>query len=376
MPREHSKELFKPYGFDRPLLIIVLILIAFGLIMVFSSTAILANEKYQNSFHFFINQIIGAGLGIVLLIIMLAVKKLFYQDPYFIYGLLLLSLGLLALCFIMPAIGNTNRWIIFSGIRFQPSELAKISLILFFAFYFSSKQDKIGEWQTLVLPLTVLGLFVLLILKEPDYGTALLVLILSTVMLYIGGVKLKHLIYLGIASSAVFMFYLFQASYRMERISSFINPDQDPLGAGFQAIQSKLAVGSGGLFGVSLGESTQKLFFLPNAHTDYIYAILGEELGLFGTLSVLVLFILFLWRGLLISWRAPDLFGQIAAAGLTLAIFIQALLNISIVLGLGPPTGLPLPLISFGRSSLLTTILSIGILLHISQRRSAFKKKR
>ena len=375
MPREHSKELFKPYGFDRPLLIIVLILIAFGLIMVFSSTAILANEKYQNSFHFLINQIIGAGLGIILLIILLAVKKIFYQDPYFIYGLLLLSLGLLALCFIMPAIGNTNRWIIFSGIRFQPSELAKISLILFFAFYFSRKQDKIGEWQTLVLPLTVLGLFVLFILIEPDYGTALLVLTISTVMLYIGGVKLKHLIYLGIASSAVFTFYLFQASYRMERIFSFINPKQDPLGSGFQAIQSKLAVGSGGLFGVSLGESTQKLFFLPNAHTDYIYAILGEELGLIGTLSVLVLFVLLLWRGLLISWRAPDLFSQIAAAGLTLAIFIQALLNISIVLGLGPSTGLPLPLISFGRSSLLTTILSIGILLHISQRRSAFKKE-
>ncbi len=376
MSRENSKELFKPYGFDRTLLIIVLILIAFGLIMVFSSTAILANEKYQNSFHFLINQIIGAGLGIILLIILLSVKKLFYQDPYFIYGLLLLSLGLLALCFIMPAIGNTNRWIIFSGIRFQPSELAKISLILFFAFYFSNKQDKIGEWQTLILPLTVLGLFVLFILIEPDYGTALLVLTLSTVMLYIGGVKLKHLIYLGIASSAVFTFYLFQASYRIERVFSFINPELDPLGSGFQAIQSKLAVGSGGLFGVSLGESTQKLFFLPNAHTDYIYAILGEELGLIGTLSVLVLFVLLLWRGLLISWRAPDLFSQIAAAGLTLAIFIQALLNISIVLGLGPSTGLPLPLISFGRSSLLTTILSVGILLHISQRRSAFKKKR
>ena len=136
MPREHSNELFKPYRFDRPLLIIVLILTAFGLIMVFSSSAILASEKYQNSFHFLINQILGAGLGIVLLIILLSIKKHFYQDPYFIYGLLLLTLGSLALCFVMPAIENTNRWIFFSGIRFQPSELAKISLILFFAFYF------------------------------------------------------------------------------------------------------------------------------------------------------------------------------------------------------------------------------------------------
>lgn len=376
MPKEHPKELFKPYRFDKPMLIIVLILLAFGLIMVFSSSAILANEKYQNSFHYLIHQIIGAGLGIVILIVMLSIKKLYYKDPYFIYGLLLLSLGLLALCFVMPAIGNTNRWVFVSEFRYQPSELAKISLILFFAFYFSRKQKKVGEWQTLILPLTVLALFVLLILKEPDYGTALLVLVLCIIMLYLGGVKLAHLISLGIVSSGVFGFYLFQASYRMERLFSFFSPDQDPLGSGFQAIQSKYAVGAGGLFGVSLGESTQKLFFLPCAHTDYIFAILGEELGLIGTLSVLVLFLLFLWRGLLISWRAPDLFSQIAAAGLTLAIFIQALLNISIVLGLGPSTGFPLPLFSYGRSSLLTTILSVGILLHISQRRSAFKKKR
>jgi len=324
MPKEHPKEFFKPYRFDKPMLIIVLILIAFGLIMVFSSSAVLASEKYQNSFHFFVQQLLGAGLGIVLLIFLLAATKFFYQDPYFVYGLLLVSIGLLALCLFMPAIGNTNRWIFFSGFRFQPSEIAKISLILFFALYFSRRQDKIGEWQTLVLPLTVLGVFVLLILKEPDYGTALLVLALSTVMLYIGGVKLKHLIYLGITSSSVFVFYLFQASYRMERIFSFISPGQDPLGSGFQPIQSKLAVGSGGLFGVSLGESTQKLFFLPCAHTDYIFAILGEELGLLGTLSILVLFVLFLWRGLLISWRAPDLFCQITAAGLTLSIFLSS----------------------------------------------------
>ncbi|MFC2161077.1 FtsW/RodA/SpoVE family cell cycle protein [Acidobacteriota bacterium] len=370
-----SKELFKPFKFDRPLLIIVLILMAFGLIMIFSSSAVMASVDYQNSFHFLINQSIGVGLGIILLLIMISIKNLFYQDPYFIYGLLFLSLGFLALCFVMPAIENTNRWIVFSGIRFQPSELAKISLILFFAFYFSNKQDKLGEWKTLVLPLTVLGLFVLLILKEPDYGTALLVLALSTVMLYLGGVKLKHLICLGIASSAVFGIYLFQASYRMERIASFMSPGQDPRGIGWQALQSKNAIGAGGLFGVSLGESTQKLFFLPNAHTDYIFAILGEELGLLGTLFILGLFVLFLWRGLLISRRAPDLFSQITAAGLTLAIFFQALLNISIVLGLAPSTGLPLPLISFGRSSLLTTILSVGIILHISQRKKAFKKK-
>jgi cell division protein FtsW len=167
----------------------------------------------------------------------------------------------------------------------------------------------------------------------------------------------------------LFAFYLFQASYRIDRVFTFLSPTKDPQGAGFQSIQSKLAVGSGGLFGVSIGESTQKLFFLPCAHTDYIYAILGEEIGFIGAIFTLLLFFVFFWRGLVISQRAPNFFSQIVAAGLTMAIFSQALLNISIVLGLGPPTGIPLPLISFGRSSLICTLFSIGILLNISQRR-------
>jgi cell division protein FtsW len=376
MTKTDSKELFKPFRFDKPLFFVLLILMALGLIMVFSSSAVLAAENQQNSFYFLLHQSIGAGLGLVILLVILTIRKPFYQDPVFVYGLLFLSLVLLVLCFAMPSIENTNRWISFSGLRFQPSELSKFSLILFFALYFSQKQDRISEWSKLVLPLSVLGLSILLILIEPDYGTALLILIICTVMLYIGGIRLTSLLLLGAGSASVFAFYLFQASYRTERIFAFLSPEKDPLGIGFQAIQSKVAVGSGGLFGVSLGESTQKLFFLPCAHTDYIYAIIGEELGLIGTLTVLLLFSVLLWRGLLISRRAPNLFCQMAAAGLTLALFIQALLNISIVLGLAPSTGLPLPLISYGRSSLLTTILGVGILLHISQRRSAYRKKR
>jgi cell division protein FtsW len=376
MKKADSKELFKPFRFDKPLFFVLLILIALGLIMVFSSSAVLAAENQQNSFDFLLHQSIGAGLGLIALLVIVSIRKPFYQDPVFVYGLLFLSLVLLVLCFVMPSIGHTNRWISFSGLRFQPSEFSKFSLILFFALYFSRKQDRISEWSTLLLPLSVLGLSILLILIEPDYGTALLILIICTVMLYIGGVRLTSLLLMGAGSASVFTFYLFQASYRMDRIFAFLSPEKDPQGIGFQAIQSKVAVGSGGLFGVSLGESTQKLFFLPCAHTDYIYAIIGEELGLIGTITVLLLFSVLLWRGLLISRRAPNLFCQMAAAGLTLALFIQAFLNISIVLGLAPPTGLPLPLISYGRSSLLTTILGVGILLHISQRRSAYRKKR
>jgi len=369
-------EIFRSYGFDKTLFLATLILMVIGLIMVYSSSGILASEKYQDSFHFFVNQIVVAGIGLALIFFMLPIRKQFYKNFYFIYGLLFLSFFLLVLCLLMPALAKTNRWVQFFSLRFQPSELAKISLILFFAYYFDRKKEKMNEFRTLLFPLAVLLIFILLIIKEPDYGTALLIFLICSIMLFIGGVKFKYFICLGILSSALFAFYLFQASYRLDRIIAFLSPTKDPQGAGFQIIQSKLAVGSGGLLGVSIGESTQKLFFLPCTHTDYIYAIVGEELGLIGTLTVLFLFLIFLWRGLVIARNAPNFFSQIAAAGITLAIFSQAMLNISIVLGLGPPTGIPLPLISYGRSSLLCSLFGIGILLNISQRKKNIIRKK
>jgi len=369
-------EVFRPYGFDKPLFLVTLILLSFGLVMVFSSSAILASEKYTQPFYFFLNQIMGVALGLVFIFVMLAIRKPFYQNTQIIYGILILTFALLILSLAMPALGTTNRWIHFYGLRFQPSELAKISLVLFLAHYLDKKKEQLAEVKTLLIPLAVIFSAVLLIIIEPDYGTALLLFLICTITLFVGGVKFSYFLLLGTSSSALFAFYLLKASYRMNRVFAFLSPDSDPLGSGFQIIQSKLAVGSGGLFGVSIGESTQKLFFLPCAHTDYIYAIIGEELGLIGTLFLLLLFGIFLWRGIVISWRAPDAFCRIVAAGLTLAIFAQALLNISIVLGLGPPTGLPLPLISFGRSSLLCTLLSVGILLHISQRKKGSRTKK
>jgi cell division protein FtsW len=369
-------DIFRPYGFDKTLFFTVLILMVLGLIMVYSSSAILSNENYQNSFHFFINQGIVAGIGLILIFLILPIRKPFYQNAYIVYGLLLLSLLLLVLCLLMPALAKTNRWVQFFGLRFQPSELAKLSLILFFAYYLDRKKESMNDFQTLLFPLITLFLFILLIIREPDYGTALLIFLICAIMLFIAGVKLKYFLFLGSLSLGVFAFYLFQASYRMERILAFLSPTKDPQGTGFQIIQSKLAIGAGGLFGVSFGGSTQKLFFLPCSHTDYIYAIVGEELGLLGTLAILLLFLVFLWRGLVISKRAPNFFSQILAAGLTLAIFSQALLNISIVLGLGPPTGIPLPLISYGRSSLICTLFGVGILLNISQRKKNIPGKK
>jgi cell division protein FtsW len=369
-------EIFRPLGFDKPLFFTTLVLLSFGLVMVFSSSAILASDKYAQTFHFLIHQLIGAGMGLALIMIILFIKRPFYETPYFIYGLLVLTLVLLALCLVMPAMGATQRWIHFYGMRFQPSELAKISLVLFIALQLEKKKDELDRVSSLFFPLGIVFLGILLIIIEPDYGTAILIFLICTMLFFIGGVKMAYFLVLGVLSSGLFALHLFKAAYRMDRVMAFLSPNSDPLGTGFQAIQSKLAVGCGGLFGVSIGESTQKLFFLPCAHTDYIYAIIGEELGLLGTLVTLFLFVIVLWRGLVIARKAPTTLSRIIAAGLTMAIFAQALLNISIVLGLSPPTGLTLPLMSFGRSSLICTLFAIGILLHISQRKEGSRRKR
>jgi len=368
-------EIFRRTGFDKSFSLTTLILISFGLVIVFSSSAILSNEIYERPFNFFIHQLVGACIGLTLAIFVMVTKIPFYQSNIFIYGLLFLSFILLSACMFMPAIGHTNRWLFFFGLRFQPSELAKISLILFIAKYLSRKKEKINELSSLAVPIAILMIFILLIIKEPDYGTAILIFVICATMLFIGGVKFSYFFYTGIFFLALFIFYLFQASYRLNRFIAFLSPTSDTLGSGYQAFQSKLAIGSGGLFGVGPGQSTQKLFFLPYAHTDYIYSIVGEEFGLIGAVGVLFLFGLFLWRGLVIARNAPTLFTRLLAAGLTMAICTQALLNISIVLGLGPATGLPLPLFSFGRSSLVCTLFSIGILLHISQRKTSLRRK-
>ncbi|MEW5900831.1 MAG: putative peptidoglycan glycosyltransferase FtsW [Acidobacteriota bacterium] len=368
-------EIFKPYGFDKAATGIAVILLVVGFVMVASSSAVLANEKYHQSLYFLVQQLVGAAAGVALVIALLSVRKPFYQNPYIVYGLLVLSLFLLAICFVMPTVARVNRWVILFGLRFQPSELAKISLVLFLAYYLEQKRDRLHEWRVLLLPVSVIGFSTLLILKEPDFGTAILMFGICALLLFLGGVKLRHLALLGAAAAAVFVIYLFSARYRVERIAGFMSPEKDPLGKNFQPYQSKLAVGSGGLLGVSLGMSTQKLYFLPCAHTDFIYAIVGEEFGLLGTLAILLLFFALLWRGLVISARAPTAAAQLAAIGLTLAICVQALFNITVVLGLGPAKGVPLPLVSFGRSSLICNLAAVGILLNISQRRGIERKR-
>ncbi len=363
-------EVFKPAGFDKPLTAAVLILLAVGFIMVFSSSAVMSGERYHQPMHFLIQQITGAVAGLGLVFFFLSIRRAFYQNSMVVYALLGATGLLLTACFMMPTVARVNRWVILFGIRFQPSELAKIGLVLYLAHYLEKKQGRIHEWRTLVMPVSVMGGLALLIAKEPDFGTALLICVIGGMMLYLGGARLFHLGILAAAAGVLFAVYLFSAQYRVDRIAGFVASQKDIMGRDFQQYQAKLGIGSGGLLGVSLGESTQKLDFLPYAHTDFIYAILGEEFGLVGTLTILSLFLIVLWRGMTIASRAPTVSARLTALGLTLVITVQALLNITVVLGLGPAKGVPLPFVSFGRSSLVCSLAVVGILLNISKRRT------
>lgn len=366
-------EVFKKYSFDKILLVNTLFLLILGIIMVFSSSAILAGEKYHQSFYFLTQQIIAAVFGSILMVAIASIRSPFFTLTKLVYLATGTTFLLLLLCLVMPPVANTHRWVQLFGVRFQPSELAKIVLILFLANYCSRKADTINHWKTLLIPVGVVMSFVLAILVEPDYSTAAFIFLISSIMLYLGGVKLKHFIIPGLIALIIFGVFLFSADYRLNRVHGFLAPEKDPLGKAFQVRQSKLAVGAGGLLGVSLGASTQKLYFLPCAHTDFIFAIIGEEIGLVGTMFTVILFLVFLFRGLKIADRSSNNNYRLIAYGLTLSIIIQALLNISVVLGLGPATGIPLPFISFGRSALVCNLIAVGILLNISQRKLEVK---
>lgn len=359
--------------FDLGLLGATLLLLTWGVMMVFSASAIMAGDKYQQPFYFMIQQLIGAGIGLAIIFFLMKVKKTFFLQPMFVYSLLAFNTFLLILCFLMPTVANTNRWVMLFGLRFQPSELTKVSIILFLAIYCDKNRDRINELKVLAIPFTILAINVLLVLMEPDFGSAFLIFCLGAMILYMAGIKTRYFLIVGLIFCLLFGFTLCKAQYRVERIQGFLSGEKDLLGSGYQVNQSKLAIGSGGLVGNGIGQSTQKLYFLPFAHTDFIYAIIGEEIGLLGTMSILILYLVLLWRGLSISLAVSEPALKMIAAGLTLAIVFQAFTNITVVLGLGPTKGTTLPFISYGRSALICSLTAIGILLHISQKRWAVK---
>ncbi len=345
------------------------ILICIGVVMIYSASSIYAWEKYKDSLFFLKRHLIFLAIGIFLtfLIMMADYRKL----QNLAKPLLILSIFLLALVLI-PGIGRevsgARRWFRFKFISFQPSELSGIAIIIYIADFIARRGNRIKTFfKGFLPPICVMGLVALLVLMQPDLGTTLAIGIVVFIMLFVAGVRPAYLLSMILAGLPLLYLLIFSVPYRKMRILAFLNPWLDPKGSGFQIIQSQIALGSGGVFGVGLGHSRQKLFYLPAAHTDFIFSIIGEELGLLGTIGVIILFIIFLQQGLKVIKNTTNKFGYFLALGLVLMISFKAMVNIGVSCGLLPTKGLPLPFISYGGSSFIFDMLSVGMLINIAR---------
>jgi cell division protein FtsW len=302
------------------------------------------------------------------MVVLMRVDYRRYKHPAVVFTLLGVTTVLLIAVLFLDRSHNTHRWIRFGPFSFQPSELAKPALILFLAYFLETRARAIDDWRHTLLPAVLPSvIFSLLIVKQPDLGTAMVCMALTASVLFVAGMELKYLGY-GVLASLPFLYYLlFHVGFRRQRMLAFVNPWADPQGAGFHMIQSLIAVGTGGITGLGLMEGKQKLFYLPEPHTDFIFAVIAEELGLLGTVAVIALFAVFCYRGMRAAIRTSDLYARFLAVGITGTIIIQAFFNISVVLGLLPTKGIPLPFISYGGSSLFITLACVGVLLNISQ---------
>lgn len=348
---------------------IVFALVGMGIVMIYSTSAIYASEKFNDSYYFLKRQIFWVAIGI--LIFYAASRIPFPLFRQFKWPILIFSL-LLLICVFVPLLGKSaggaRRWIQFTFFTFQPSEFAKMAMIIFLADFLTLRQRKLGSFFKGFLPcLIVLGIFMGLIVLQPDLGTVMLFGAVAFILFFVAGIRWSHLLVLFLASLPVLYQFIFKVTYRRNRILAFLNPWKDPEGTGFQIIQSFIALGSGGLTGMGLGKSRQKLFYLPEAHTDFIFSIIGEELGLIGTLSVLALFATLIFLGFRIALKSKDLFGKLLAVGIVSLLGLQALINISVVTGSLPTKGLALPFISYGGSNLIMSLLMVGILINVAK---------
>ncbi|OGQ06346.1 MAG: cell division protein FtsW [Deltaproteobacteria bacterium RIFCSPLOWO2_01_44_7] len=368
--------------FDYPLLIIVVLLSGLGLTMVFSSSAVLAQERFGDGLFFLKKMLTYACLGFAVMSLIMRVPYLYWKKlvyPLFIISFIFMLLTLYS--GLGLTVSGARRWIILGPFHFQTSELAKIVIILFLAYSLERKSEKMERFAVGVAPnILIPGILVLMVLFSKDLGTAFVMGLLIVTMLFLGGTSFKHLFFLFLGAVPMFFYLIFQEGYRVRRITGFLNPWADRYGAGFQMIQSLLAFSEGGILGKGLGAGQQKLFYLPEAHTDFIFSVLGEELGLIGVIMTIVFFLLFCHRGIKIATQAPDLFGRYLGLGIVILIGLQSLLNMAVVMGLLPTKGLVLPFISYGGSALVMTLFSVGILLNISMYQAAgtppmFKKR-
>ncbi|RMH69706.1 MAG: putative lipid II flippase FtsW [Gemmatimonadetes bacterium] len=365
---------------DLPLLIITLILVGIGTVMVYSSSVAVAAREFGGAEFFLKRQIARAVIAVIIMTLFLMFDYRLYQQMAKV--LFAVCLGLL-LIVLLPQVGgrvvaetNVRRWLSFGSLTFQPVEFVKIGLIIYLAAALVRKREVITSFTQGYLPLLlVVAITFTLIVSQPAFGYALLIGMISMVMLFVGGVKISHLVLTAISALPFLYLIVLRADYRLQRVLTFLNPESDPLDKGYQLHQSLIAIGSGQIMGVGLGQGRQKFGFLPEASTDFIFSIIGEETGFIGAVIVISLFLAIVWRGVQIARHASDLFGFYLAIGITAMIFLSACINMAMVTGLIPITGLPLPFISYGGSSLVFTLGAVGILLNISRYASPERKK-
>lgn len=358
----------KRVSVDRWLFGVTMLLVFVGLVMVFSASAVMARERFGSEYAFLSKQLIWAVAGLLAMVVTMRVDYRRYKHPALVFSLMGVTTLLLISVFFLDRSHNTHRWIHAGGFSFQPSELAKPVLILFLAYFLESRAKTIDDLRNTLAPaaapvLVFLGLIVL----QPDLGTAIACAVIAACIFYVAGMRMRYFGYAFAASLLPLYFLIFHVAFRRDRILAFLNPYADRQRAGFHIIQSLIAVGTGGVTGMGLMEGKQKLFYLPEPHTDFIFAVTAEELGLLGAMFVVTLFAIFLWRGMRVSWRTNDLFGRYLAVGITSMVVLQAFINMSVVLGMMPTKGIPLPLVSYGGSSLLVTLACVGVLLNITK---------
>ena len=356
---------------DKLLFTAAVLLVCTGVVMVYSASAVISMERGQQPYLFLFKQLAWALMGLLLVPVVMRIDYRNYRQPAVIWtALAVVAIALVAVLFGRPVKGAT-RWLGIGPFGVQPSELAKLVVIIFTAALLERRMERIDDVGYSLLPIgVVVGALVGLVLAEPDLGTAVSIAMIAAMMVFAAGINYRYVAGLALASLPALYFLVMTSEYRRRRVLAFLDPWSDPLDGGFQMIQSMIAVGTGGLFGRGLMGGVQKLFYLPEPHNDFIYSVVAEELGLLGATIVLACFGVIVWRGLRTAMRAPDRFGAFLAIGLTTMVAFQAFFNISVVLGLLPPKGIPLPFVSAGGSSLLINLIGMGILLNVSQHAS------
>jgi cell division protein FtsW len=346
----------------------------FGAVMVYSASAMISLQETKNNpegasqFLYFYKQIGFTAIGLLVMYLATKFNYRWLQNETVVYGLLIMTAILLIAVFAFPPINGARRWLRVPGASFQPSELAKITLPIFLAYFLTKNEKNVGSLrETALWCVAVFGGLSALILFEPDLGTVIVLAAIFVAVYFAAGAKLLHIVTLGGSCILLFAIALITSPYRRERVLAFLNPWENSDGAAYQVVQGLYAIGSGGIFGEGFAKGEQKLFYLPYPHSDFIFAVVGEELGLIGTLAVVLAFGLLLWRGTRAALLAPERFGMLLGIGIVTGIIVQALFNISVVVSIVPAKGIPLPFISYGGTSVVVTLLAVGLLLNVSQ---------